>query len=161
MGSTLPLTKDPPVIWFWKWIGWKDYEVPNNHNLESVSAKTNYFCHPHPPYPPIVPAETDFFLPLHGEASGIRPEDVATRTGLLCYPPLEPHVGTLPSLHFLMPHTSETHAHVGGWSRIVAVCLNRRSRVMAPLCPVSVINTRSCRSSFFPNPNDRLFFLLV
>jgi hypothetical protein len=114
MGSTLPLTKDPPVIWFWKWIGWKDYEVPNNHNLESVSAKTNYFCHPHPPYPPIVPAETDFFLPLHGEASGIRPEDVATRTGLLCYPPLEPHAGTLPSLHFLMPHTSETHAHVGG-----------------------------------------------
>jgi hypothetical protein len=24
---------------FWKWIGWKDYEVPKNRNLQSVSAK--------------------------------------------------------------------------------------------------------------------------
>jgi hypothetical protein len=28
IGPTLPLTPDPPVIYFWKWIGWKDYEVP-------------------------------------------------------------------------------------------------------------------------------------
>jgi hypothetical protein len=26
--SALPLTSDPPVICFWKWIGWKDYKVP-------------------------------------------------------------------------------------------------------------------------------------
>jgi hypothetical protein len=38
-GSALPLTPDPPVIYFWKWIGWKDYEVPENRNLESVSTK--------------------------------------------------------------------------------------------------------------------------
>jgi hypothetical protein len=28
IGPALPLTSDPPVICFWKWIGWKDYEVP-------------------------------------------------------------------------------------------------------------------------------------
>jgi hypothetical protein len=37
--SVLPLTPDPPIICLWKWIGWKDYEVPKNRNLESVSAK--------------------------------------------------------------------------------------------------------------------------
>jgi hypothetical protein len=25
IGSTVPLTPDPPVIYFYKWIGWKDY----------------------------------------------------------------------------------------------------------------------------------------
>jgi hypothetical protein len=35
----LPLTPIPPVICFWKWIRWKDYEVPKNRNFESVSAK--------------------------------------------------------------------------------------------------------------------------
>jgi hypothetical protein len=46
IGSTLPLTSDPPVICFWKWIGWKDYEVPKNHNLESVSVKNELFFSP-------------------------------------------------------------------------------------------------------------------
>jgi hypothetical protein len=27
IGPALSLTLDPPVICFWKWIGWKDYEV--------------------------------------------------------------------------------------------------------------------------------------
>jgi hypothetical protein len=45
-GSTLPLTSDPPVICFWKWIGWKDYEVPKNRNLESVSVKSELFFSP-------------------------------------------------------------------------------------------------------------------
>jgi hypothetical protein len=39
IGPVLPLTPDPLVICFWKWIGWKDYKVPKNRNLESVSAK--------------------------------------------------------------------------------------------------------------------------
>jgi hypothetical protein len=43
IGSALPLTPDPPVICFWKWIGWKDYEVPKNRNLESISAKNVIF----------------------------------------------------------------------------------------------------------------------
>jgi hypothetical protein len=35
----LPLTLDPPVICFGKWIRWNDYGVPKNHNLKNVSAK--------------------------------------------------------------------------------------------------------------------------
>jgi hypothetical protein len=38
-GPALPLTSDPPVVRFLEWIGWKDYEVPKNRNLKSVSAK--------------------------------------------------------------------------------------------------------------------------
>jgi hypothetical protein len=45
IGPTLPLKTDPPVICFGKWIGWKDYEVPKNRNLESVSAKKLFFSH--------------------------------------------------------------------------------------------------------------------
>jgi hypothetical protein len=30
---------------FCKWIWWKDYEVPKNRNLESVSAKNEFFSH--------------------------------------------------------------------------------------------------------------------
>jgi hypothetical protein len=56
IGITLPLTPDPPVICFWKWIGWKDYEVPKNRNLESVSAKKLIILHPPHVYPPPVPA---------------------------------------------------------------------------------------------------------
>jgi hypothetical protein len=45
-GATLPLTLDPPVICFWKWIRWKDYGVPKNRNLEIVSAKNELFFSP-------------------------------------------------------------------------------------------------------------------
>jgi hypothetical protein len=59
-GPTVPLTQDPPVICFWKWIGWKDYKVPKNRNLESVSAKNVILLSPttcvptllYPPGPP-------------------------------------------------------------------------------------------------------------
>jgi hypothetical protein len=51
IGPALPLTPDPPVICFWKWIGRKDYKVPKNCNLESVSTKNNFF-HPWLVYPP-------------------------------------------------------------------------------------------------------------
>jgi hypothetical protein len=51
-GPALPLTPDPPVVWFWKWIRWKDYEAPKNHNLKSVSAKNEFFFHPPRVYPP-------------------------------------------------------------------------------------------------------------
>jgi hypothetical protein len=46
IGPTLPLTPDPSVICFWKWIGWKDYEVPKNHNLERVSTKNELVFSP-------------------------------------------------------------------------------------------------------------------
>jgi hypothetical protein len=42
---------DPPVVCFWKWIGWKDYELPKNRNLESVSAKNVMFFSPTPRIP--------------------------------------------------------------------------------------------------------------
>jgi hypothetical protein len=42
---------DPPVVCFWKWIGWKDYEVPKNRNLESVSTKNVMFFSPTPRIP--------------------------------------------------------------------------------------------------------------
>jgi hypothetical protein len=47
-GLTLPLTLDPPVIFFMKWIRCKDYKVPKNRNLESVYAKKGYFFSPSP-----------------------------------------------------------------------------------------------------------------
>jgi hypothetical protein len=51
IGPTVPLTSDPPVICFWEWIGWKDYEVPKKRNLESVSAKKRRFFSPTPSIP--------------------------------------------------------------------------------------------------------------
>jgi hypothetical protein len=53
--STVPLTPDPPVICFWKWIGWKDYEVPKKRNLESVSDKNELFFSPTRCIPAFVP----------------------------------------------------------------------------------------------------------
>jgi hypothetical protein len=55
IGFVLPLTPDPPVICFWKWIRWKDYEVPKNRNLESVSAKKIILFSPGPTLPTSVP----------------------------------------------------------------------------------------------------------
>jgi hypothetical protein len=55
IGLGLPLTPDTPVIYFWKWIGYKDYEVPKNRNLENVSAKNEFFSHKCCSYPPVVP----------------------------------------------------------------------------------------------------------
>jgi hypothetical protein len=46
IGPALPLTFDPLVVCFWKRIGWKDYEVPKNRNLESVSVKIIMFLLP-------------------------------------------------------------------------------------------------------------------
>jgi hypothetical protein len=56
IGPVLPLTPDPPVKCFWKWIGWKVYEVPKNRNLGSISAKKLIILLPdphltHPIYP--------------------------------------------------------------------------------------------------------------
>jgi hypothetical protein len=51
----LPLTPIPPVICFWKWIRWKDYEVPKNRNFESVSAKKVILFSPGPTLPTSVP----------------------------------------------------------------------------------------------------------
>jgi hypothetical protein len=52
-GPSLPLMSDPPVIYFWKWIGWEDYRGPKNRNLESVSAKNAILLSPPRVYPPI------------------------------------------------------------------------------------------------------------
>jgi hypothetical protein len=54
---TLPLTPDPPVICFWKWIRWNDYEVPKKSKFgECFCQKRNFFLthptHTHPMYPP-------------------------------------------------------------------------------------------------------------
>jgi hypothetical protein len=46
IGPALPLTPDPSVICFLKWIGWKDYEVPKNRNLKCVSTKIIMFLSP-------------------------------------------------------------------------------------------------------------------
>jgi hypothetical protein len=56
-GLILPLTPDPPVVCFWKWIKWKDYKVQKNRNLESVSAKNEFFL-------------THITLPTHVPSSG-------------------------------------------------------------------------------------------
>jgi hypothetical protein len=56
IGPTVPLTSDPPVICFWEWIGWKDYEVPKNAIWRAFLPKRDDFSHPPPPYLPVVPA---------------------------------------------------------------------------------------------------------
>jgi hypothetical protein len=67
---TLPLILDLPVMCFWKWIGWKDYDVPKNRNLGSVSAKNEYFFSPVSPIPAPVPTgPTQFMLPPYRIAS--------------------------------------------------------------------------------------------
>jgi hypothetical protein len=50
----LPLTPDPPVICFCKWIRWKDYEIPKNRILDSVSAKKLILFSPTPTLPACV-----------------------------------------------------------------------------------------------------------
>jgi hypothetical protein len=83
IGLALPLTPDPPVICFWEWIRWKNYEVPKNRDLKSVSAKkliffTQLFCthcctrladHIHPTVRPRVPWSPNQLrcgVPRHG-----------------------------------------------------------------------------------------------
>jgi hypothetical protein len=34
---------DPPVIYFWKWIGGRTVEKPKNRNLESVCVPTHLY----------------------------------------------------------------------------------------------------------------------
>jgi hypothetical protein len=64
----LPLTPDPPVICFWKWIRWKDYEVPKNCNLESVSAKNEILFSPRPCIPAhLYLRRAHTFFPLGGD----------------------------------------------------------------------------------------------
>jgi hypothetical protein len=84
IGPVFPLTSDPPVICFWKWIGWKDGEWPKNRNLESVSAKKrNFFSHPTRAYRPCVPtlgpparhpptSSQRWATPAHPQQSGLR-----------------------------------------------------------------------------------------
>jgi hypothetical protein len=92
IGSTLPLTPDTSVTCFWKCIGWKDYEVPKNHNLESVCAKNDFFSHHdciYPLYPLLDPpgSPTQVQLP-----SGIS-------IALICRVP--PHLHGTPLFPFL------------------------------------------------------------
>jgi hypothetical protein len=63
IGPILPLTLDPPVICFYKWIGWKDYEVPKNRNLESVSAKNVILLSPTRRIPTPIPTGPTFLFP--------------------------------------------------------------------------------------------------
>jgi hypothetical protein len=98
IGPVLPLMSDPPIICFWKWIGWKDYEVLKNRNLESVSAKKNKILFsPHPRIPTLLytqRAHTSF--PLGGDPPTLlRSNDSPTRAMYLSDPN---------SLSFLSPH---------------------------------------------------------
>jgi hypothetical protein len=61
---TLPLTPDPPVICFWKWIRWNDYEVPKNRNLENASAKNEIFFSPTRHIPTLCTRRAKFPFPV-------------------------------------------------------------------------------------------------
>jgi hypothetical protein len=63
IGPAVPLTSDPPVVCFWEWIGWKDYEVPRIRNLESVSAKILIFFHHEVALPAAVPTQQSYPIP--------------------------------------------------------------------------------------------------
>jgi hypothetical protein len=45
-GPAVPLTPDPPVICFWKWIYWKDYEVKKSQFGERFYQKNELFFSP-------------------------------------------------------------------------------------------------------------------
>jgi hypothetical protein len=62
--STVPFTPDPPVICFWKWIEWKDHDVPKNRNLESVYAKIELFFSPTPHIATLCTCRVHLSLPL-------------------------------------------------------------------------------------------------
>jgi hypothetical protein len=100
IGPVLPLTSDPPVICFWKWIGWKDYEVPKNCNLESVSAKNEILFSPHPRIPTLLypqPQRAHTSFRLGGDRPTLlRSNESPTRAMYLCDPSY---------LSILSPHT--------------------------------------------------------
>jgi hypothetical protein len=154
IGPALPLTSDQPVISFWKWIGWKNYEVPKNRNLESVSAKNKLFFSPTCTLPAGCTRWGRFFpsaapWTIRHPPRGHRYTD---RTLVLAFLWSLAQVRNVRCQSCISCGlTSETHAYVSGDSRTAAFVwtLNRRSRSMAQICSVSVINMRSCRSSWF------------
>jgi hypothetical protein len=83
IGLTLLLTSDPPVICFCKWIGWKDYEVPKNRNLESVSAKNVIFFSPMSVIPAVVPVGPTCFFRGTPPSSKIRRVRLSRSDGVL------------------------------------------------------------------------------
>jgi hypothetical protein len=97
IGPVLPLTSDPPVTCFWKWIGWKDYDVPKNRNLESVPDKNEILFSPHPRIPTLLyPQRAPTSFPLGGDRPTLlRSNDSPTRAMYLFDP----------NLSFLSPHT--------------------------------------------------------
>jgi hypothetical protein len=97
IGPVLPLTSDPPVTCFWKWIGWKDYDVPKNRNLESVPDKNEILFSPHPRIPTLLyPQRAPTSFPLGGDRPTLlRSNDNPTRAMYLFDQ----------NLSFLSPHT--------------------------------------------------------
>jgi hypothetical protein len=57
---TLPLMSDPPIICFWKWIGWKEYKVKKIVIWRVFLPKPKFFSHPPNTYPPYVPVGPTF-----------------------------------------------------------------------------------------------------
>jgi hypothetical protein len=84
IGPTLPLMSDPPVICFWKWIGWKDYEVRISAKKRNVFLTHSATTRPHVPAigPPATrPAPPTCTLPrrVHPPASPAPPLAIARR----------------------------------------------------------------------------------
>jgi hypothetical protein len=78
----LPLTPDPPVLCFWKWIGWKDYKVKNRY-LVSVSVKNIMFLLP------------TVALPTHLVPTSAHPRIASLKKSFLYAPVLLPPVSDL------------------------------------------------------------------
>jgi hypothetical protein len=51
---------DPPIICFWKWIGWKYYKVKKIVIWRVFLPKPKFFSHPPNTYPPYVPVGPTF-----------------------------------------------------------------------------------------------------
>jgi hypothetical protein len=56
IGTALPLMTDPPVICFWKWIGWKDYEVPKKSQFRERFCQNDLLFSPTAGIPNPIPA---------------------------------------------------------------------------------------------------------
>jgi hypothetical protein len=87
--SPHPSRADPPVIWFWKWIEWKDYKVQKKSQLgERFCQKWNSFLTP--------PTHTHPHVPAMGSPTSIGPARSPDRCRTSAHPRV-PHVMLLVS----------------------------------------------------------------
>jgi hypothetical protein len=132
----LPLTPDPPVICYWQWIGWKDYEVQKIANWRYFCQKRHtFFTHTHPTRPG-VPAGPTTRHPSH---SGAVQEESRVRPAPVVRPPRRPTTLPRPSLPACVPTSTRFSQHHPSPSRNAT--------------PIPIAADSDCRRAWPPLPS--------